>query len=343
MTTLLTHSQVVNDSIVKPVISFNIAELNDGPYIFIEDNKLIEKFIKNGEINQKKLPSKAYDIKFKPEPSSFTDVKKIAALSDIHGQYDLFIKLLTNNKIIDNDLNWIFGNGHLVITGDVFDRGDKVLEVLWFIYNLEKDAKNKGGYVHLLMGNHEYMVLQNINDYVNPKYLATAHVMQKSHIELFDNNTVLGRWLRSKNTILKIDDNLFLHGGISKAFLTEPFKIQRINKFMRKSIDDMKVLYSEGFYDHYFGKNSPVWYRGYFYDDLAETHIDSILQEVKSNRIVVGHCSNKRVVQKYNRKIFGVDSSIKLGTYGELLFIENNKYIRGTLSGKQIRLDSSKD
>ena len=55
----------------------------------------------------------------------------------------MLIELLKNNKIIDEDLKWTFGDGHFVIVGDVFDRGDKVNEVLWFLYDLEIQAKKK--------------------------------------------------------------------------------------------------------------------------------------------------------------------------------------------------------
>lgn len=49
--------------------------------------------------------------------------KKIAAISDIHGQYASMKQLLQTNGIIDTELNWIFGDGHLLIAGDVLDRG----------------------------------------------------------------------------------------------------------------------------------------------------------------------------------------------------------------------------
>ena len=50
--------------------------------------------------------------------------------------------------------------------------------------------------------------------------------------------------------------------------------------------------------------------------------------------------SNEEVVQLYNNKIFGVDSSIKKGKYGEVLIIKNKRFFRGTLNGKLIELVS---
>jgi len=48
----------------------------------------------------------------------------------------------------------------LVLVGDCVDRGQEVTQVLWLIYKLEIAAKNKGGSVHFVLGNHEIMNFQ---------------------------------------------------------------------------------------------------------------------------------------------------------------------------------------
>ena len=63
-------------------------------------------------------------------------------VSDIEGEFKAFRQLLQGNNIIDENFNWTFGNGHLVLTGDFVDRGTLVTEVLWLIYSLEEKAKN---------------------------------------------------------------------------------------------------------------------------------------------------------------------------------------------------------
>jgi len=322
--------------------------VSDGPYIFIEKNELIEKIIINNKVISKTLKTSSYDTIYHSEKSTFNKIRKIAALSDIHGQYDLLISLLQNNKIIDKSLNWSFGEGHLVIVGDIFDRGDKINEILWFIYELEVQAKSKGGRVHYLLGNHEYMVLYNDLRYVHEKYNVSSKLLNLEYDQLYGDNTILGRWLRSKATIVKINDNIFTHGGISEDFIAyENFNIEKINNKMRQSIPRLKELrklrrkeQSNNFYDMYFGKKSLIWYRGYFDEDLTDTDILKILKLVDADRIVVGHTSNERVVQLYNNKIIGVDSSIKKGEYGELLVIKNKKFFRATLYGKLIELKS---
>ena len=124
-----------------PFYSFSKEKaISDGPYIFIEKNKLVEKNIINNKVFSKVLESDSFDTAFIPEKSTFNNIKKIAVLSDIHGQYEILITLLKNNNIIDEKENWIFGEGHLVINGDIFDRGNKVNEVLWLVFELEIQA-----------------------------------------------------------------------------------------------------------------------------------------------------------------------------------------------------------
>ena len=122
--------------------------ISDGPYIFIDNGNLIEKEIIDNQVFIKTLKPSQFDTLFYPSKSIYKYVSKIAALSDIHGQYDLFITLLMNNEIIDKNLNWIFGKGHLVINGDIFDRGDQVNETLWFVYKLELQACNSSLYTN---------------------------------------------------------------------------------------------------------------------------------------------------------------------------------------------------
>lgn len=324
----------------KSTDNYNIRNLNDGPFVFIKQTELIKKKIVNGKIISESFPLNSYQTTFKPDKSVFTKVRKVAALSDIHGQYDLAVQLLKSNKIIDKKLNWKFGKGHLVIAGDIFDRGPKVHETLLLVYKLEQQAKRKGGKVHFLLGNHEYMVLHNDLRYIHKKYKIISNLLNVSYSTLYGKNTVLGRWLRSKSTIIKINDDYFVHGGISQSFIDKTNfsskNIHQINDTMRTSIDRSKdEMKSTDFYTTYYRSKGLIWYRGYFNDNLKDVEIDHILSQTNSKHIIVGHCSNEEVVQLFNYKIFGVDSSIKRGVNGELLLIKRKKYIRKSLKGKR--------
>ena len=158
----------------------------DGPYITINEDSKDILWIQKGRVKKQSITSSDtidfFDVPYLPKVDlhnldfdidstlSYTNVSHFAAISDIHGQHEMFIELLMAQGIIDSLQNWAFTDGHLVIVGDVFDRGDKVTESLWFLFDLEKQAKKAGGRVHLLLGNHEVMVLHGDIGYINPKY-----------------------------------------------------------------------------------------------------------------------------------------------------------------------------
>jgi len=92
----------------------------------------------------------------------WTDIKKIVAVGDIHGDYKAFIKILKGTGLIDDGLNWIGGKTHLVQIGDIMDRGPDAKKIFDLLMRLDKEAQEAGGEVHMLIGNHEEM---NIGDF----------------------------------------------------------------------------------------------------------------------------------------------------------------------------------
>ena len=116
---------------------------------------------------------------------------------------------------MDEQYKWTFGKGQLVICSDLFDRGSDVAATIWLLYKLEQDAKAKGGYLHTILGNHDIMNLSGDLRYVKGKYFEHAKLMGIDYMELYGSNAELGRWLRSKNLIEKIGDNLCLHAGVA--------------------------------------------------------------------------------------------------------------------------------
>jgi len=89
----------------------------------------------------------------------WTDVERVVAISDPHGAYDAMVRTLQHAAVIDDEQNWSGGATHLVITGDMLDRGADSREVMDLVMQLEAQAPESGGMVHLTLGNHEVMNL----------------------------------------------------------------------------------------------------------------------------------------------------------------------------------------
>ena len=96
----------------------------------------------------------------------FSGVNRVVAVSDIHGAYDAMVTTFSKAKVIDENLEWNGGDTHLVITGDLLDRGPDSRKVMDLIMRLEGEAIAAGGRVHQLIGNHEVMNLAGDLRYV---------------------------------------------------------------------------------------------------------------------------------------------------------------------------------
>ncbi len=331
----------------------------DGPYIFFEGEHAIARWIAEAGLQEDTIRAGAswnigngafvsfdassvdLDASFELSPeTAFKDVEKIVAVSDIHGQYDLLLPLLKAHQVVDEGGDWSFGEGHLVVLGDIFDRGEQVTELLWFVHKLEKQAGRANGKVHYLLGNHEVMVLQGDLRYVNKKYRYTIAGMKKPYDALFDKNTYLGRWLRSKPVAISINNTAFVHAGFSEQLASSDMSFGELNTLFQEKIigHPEDSILANPLLSYLYGEEGPVWYRGYFEEGFTKLQAQNILSKIRKKHIVVGHTSFSEILSLFRNRIIGIDSSIKLGIGGELLLIHKKKFYRGALNGEMIRL-----
>lgn len=268
---------------------------------------------------------------------AYNDNCRILAISDIEGGFKTFRDFLINNKVIDQNLKWVFGNGHLVLLGDFVDRGESVTQVLWLIYKLEQEAKQMGGVVHFILGNHELKNMQGNYESTSPKYFHVSTILQKQPQELYSLHSFLGKWLNSKNTIELINGVLFTHGGLHPDLKKHQINLTEINQIVRKnyykpyypkaekSIEQLLISSHDGI----------SWYRGYFKEDLTQKDVESGLNKFSAKAIVVGHTLQAKVNRQYNGKIVAIDvkhpkdySKSFPNQQSEGLLIENNKFYR---------------
>jgi hypothetical protein len=99
-------------------------------------------------------------------------VERIVAVSDIHGAYDAMVDTLRNAGVLDVELGWSGGSTHLVIVGDILDRGPDSRDAMDLLMRLEREAEAAGGMVHVLIGNHEAMNLVGDLRYVSKEEFA---------------------------------------------------------------------------------------------------------------------------------------------------------------------------
>ena len=203
------------------------------------------------------------------DDARFDGVARVVAIADIHGAYDAMVATLQSADILGDNLSWVGGTSHLVIVGDILDRGPKSRAAMDLLMRLEGEAAAAGGRVHVLIGNHESMLLTGDMRYVSaPEYEAfaseedpaererwfelyveredgyAAELRQKFDAKFpagyfamrraFRADGHYGEWLLQKNIIAVINETAFVHGGLSP--LVAEVGLDGINKVLHREL-----------------------------------------------------------------------------------------------------------
>lgn len=242
------------------------------------------------------------------EPDNFKMPSRLLALSDIEGNFKAFKMMLLGAKVIDEKFNWTFGDGHLVLLGDYFDRGLNVTECLWLAYKLENEAKAAGGRVHFVLGNHEVLNLEGNTQYVRKKYLENAKLLGEDYKRWYDNNSELGRWLRTKHAVIKIGDYVFCHGGISPELARLGMSLSEINKISRQNLgkpfDSIVNTKAKAIFDY---KTGIFWYRNAAKNLLSSAEVAEVLRYAGATKIIMAHTIQPDITSLYEGSIICID------------------------------------
>jgi len=276
------------------------------------------------------------------EPAcEFDRVERIVAVGDVHGAYDAFVGILRTAGLIDERQRWTGGKTHLVQTGDVVDRGPDSRKALDLLERLEGDAKKAGGAVHPLIGNHEAMRLLGDLRYVSPgEYgafvTAKSEQIRDDFIKAQDNarredllkefplgmlemrvafgrNGHYGEWIRKLNAVVKINDVVFLHGGLSPGVAS--MSCEAINVAVRRELTtDIDKVRAEPLSSLAAREDGPLWYRGLADEaDAFEPQVDDILAKQRARAIVVGHtvARDGRIRPRFGGKVIQIDTGMQ--------------------------------
>ena len=266
------------------------------------------------------------------------EVDSIYVFGDTHGNFDYVIDLLKSQGLINSEYEWTGGNAHLVFVGDILDRGKDALRLAWFIHDLEEDARTKGGTVHMVLGNHEIMVMSGDIRYVSPKEKQLALLHGVDYSELFHpNETLIGKWLASKPAVLKIDGVIFAHGGLVLEAKIDEINDQTYDLLQKEAFIHLKdenpnfeEIDKEDFTEadnFFYNSYSPFWYRGYVKYDTTGNYLDYILARNKGRLHVVGHTSLPNIEERFKGKLIATNVH-EAGSEMLLLVRKKKKYSR---------------
>jgi hypothetical protein len=146
-------------------------------------------------------------------------------------------------------------------------------------------------------------------------------------------NEVYGSWLVRQNTVVKIDDVIYVHGGVSETLSKWP--IREINQTMRSELEFFQgrmrnpQQFAKPFHPRLvYDPDSPLWFRGLATKEekTAQAEVDRTLANLGVKAMVIGHnffrfntgaspVIERAAVSRFQDKVWIMDTGIS-GSYG---------------------------
>lgn len=149
-------------------------------------------------------------------------------------------------------------------------------------------------------------------------------------------NELYGDWLLKHNAVIRINDIIFSHGGISEKFST--WDLSKINNRYRVEL----IVYRKAWWpgvepsirkpELVYNPRSPSWYRELALggeEEFAQT-VDRILKNLEAGYLVIAHTPRfAQIINRFDGRIWLIDTGISevYGGYATALVIENGKFI----------------
>jgi len=297
----------------------------------------------------------------------WTEISKIVAIGDIHGDYKNYRKVLSDAGITNRRGNWIAGDTHFVQLGDLADRGPDTDKVIEHMMKLQRQAEASGGKVHALIGNHEVMNMLGDLRYVYPgEYTALRspnarklrfdyYEREVARLHELDEGFTADKVFRDQwqevHPLGFVEHRIAWHStGKFGAWVIQNNAIIKINRtlFLHGGVSPSLLALSitqinSQIQDELSGEieheemlsqsdSGPLWYRGLASSsEEAETaHVDAVLAAYDVDRVVLGHTPGHAIIlPKFGGKVLVIDTGISAHYGGHLasLRIEGNRFI----------------
>jgi hypothetical protein len=294
---------------------------------------------------------------------------RIIAIGDIHGDFDALVKSLLKSGVVNNRGDWTGGSTVVVQLGDVLDRGGRSsgvdstngleeVQVLYYLYQLNRKAKDAGGAVISLIGNHELMNM--LGDF---RYASSSHIGGLGGVEARKNLLRPGGRLARKIAcnslgIVKIGDWVFVHGGLLpehiQSLVDDPTQktdiakqtFDKINQLVRGVLQGSVSLnsISPEEEDILFGRDGIFWTRKYSKGipssnncELAYQTMSMLQMNQQTGGIVIGHTPQPNINSQCKNRVWRVDTGMS-EAFGGRYSTERIEVLEILGNGKTVRV-----
>ena len=264
---------------------------------------------------------------------------RLIVIGDVHGDLDKLKKALRIYGIIDNYDEWVCNppNSIIVQMGDqvdskmrnMFEEGAETdweygvdTDVILFMETLDMKARQLGGRVISLLGNHEIMNRMGDFSFVSARSMSNSGG-GKERERRFQPGGDMAAILRLRPSIVVIGDIVFVHAGILphhieaifNAYGTRNLNQQQLISVINTTSSNIIAgipVHGEIAKHIFMEMEGLIWTRAYVSFD--ETRIGALLDEVLphlgARRVIVGHTVVDNVIPRCNGKVWFVDCGL---------------------------------
>lgn len=262
----------------------------------------------------------------------------IFVIGDLHADYSKTVNLFKYFKLIDNNYKWIGKNCIVVQLGDQIDgygRGNYEdasgeIKILDFFDELNIQAQIYGGGVYSLIGNHELMNVMGNFSYASKKDIESDGGRDKRKKLYQPGGCMANRLSCTRNTILKINDIIFVHGGIIPELVKKNKKntLQLVNIIMKNFFNGKTNINDKTVKKFLIDSKGVLWDRSFGKDNVNCSILDETLKNMDAKHIIIGHTPQNVINSKCNEKVWRVDVGLSKSFGGnkfQILKIENKQ------------------
>ncbi len=262
--------------------------------------------------------------------------------------FDLAIRLEKEAEAAGGKVHMLNGNHEeMNLANTAFDRKGYVTphQFLQFLpekfrLKQEKKFRKKAGSLSSESSTSNGDFLEEWEEIID-KYLDAPRSLGR--LSYFKNlNELYGDWIIGHNVVIKINDIVFVHGGINETF--SRWKLKEINETYRMELDDLRQAIHKNrppkipSYDRriYNMPNGPLWYRTLASEEseVLTNLVERILNNLQANHIVVAHTPQlfgKEGMKRYGGKVWIIDTGIAdyyrpIGGHISALIIDDGQF-----------------
>lgn len=181
-------------------------------------------------------------VKPDPLPGLLPTSEELWVVGDVHGALAKLRRLLLRAGLSDQYGQWRGGSAHVVFLGDYMDRGEDGAGTVRLIRTLQRQARESGGRVDALLGNHEAMLLAAVRFYPHDPHDDLGFFRHwlhnggsRSDLERLEPSDLT--WMRRRPAMLRVGPWLMQHAD-SLMYTHYGTRVSEVNSAIAARLED---------------------------------------------------------------------------------------------------------